>query len=136
MNQQDVEVCKTLGRINRFSFTHGGALPAGSIAGTQFARCVTLVVEIGPDDTAPGTSASTATAAMDHLFDKVWKWGQCANLDKIPLSPTVPACRAVCESNFPVPFTTSWRVATGAKRFSMTTMIAGFSSPPSPRPAR
>jgi hypothetical protein len=73
MNQQDIEVCKTLGRINRFSFTHGGALPAGSIAGTQFARCVTLVVEIGPDDTASGTPASPATAAMDHLFDKVWE---------------------------------------------------------------
>ena len=48
-------------------------MPTGSIAGTQFARCVTLVGEIGPDDTAPGTPASPATAAMDHLFDKVWE---------------------------------------------------------------
>ena len=73
MNQQDIEVSKTLGRINRFSATRGSALPAGSIAATEFARCVTLAGEIGPDDSTPGIPASPATPAMDYLFDKVWE---------------------------------------------------------------
>lgn len=73
MNQQDIEVFKALGRINRFSSTHAAALPAGSIAVTEFARCVTLVKEIGPDDSLPGTPASPATGALEHLFDKVWE---------------------------------------------------------------
>ena len=37
------------------------------------------------------------------------KWGQCANLDRILLPPTLPACPEVSESNFPVPFTTRLR---------------------------
>ncbi len=73
MNQQDIEVYKSLGRINRFSITRGAALPAGSIAAIEFARCVTLVEEIGPDNSVPGTPASPATPALDHLFDKVWE---------------------------------------------------------------
>jgi len=73
MNQQDIEVFKTLGRISRFSITHGAAFPAGCIALTEFARCAVLVEEIGPDDSRPGTPASPSTLAMDHLFDKVWE---------------------------------------------------------------
>ena len=30
--------------------------------------------------------------------------GQCANLDRISLSPTLPACHEVCALNFLVPF--------------------------------
>lgn len=73
MNQQDIEVYKTLGRINRFGSTRAAALPAGSIAAAEFARCGALVMEIGPDDTAPGTPASPATPALEQLFDKVWE---------------------------------------------------------------
>jgi REP element-mobilizing transposase RayT len=63
------------------------------------------------------------------------KWGQGANLDKMIHIPTLTVCRAISESNFQVPFTTSWRVVTDARPFSMTTTTAGFSSPPCPRPA-
>jgi len=73
MNQQDIEVFKTLGRISRFGTTHGTAFPAGCIALTEFARCAVIVEEIGPDDSRPGTPASPSTLAMDHLFDKVWE---------------------------------------------------------------
>lgn len=72
MNQQDIEVYKTLGRINRFGSSHAAALPAGSIAAAEFARCGVLVKEIGPDDTAPGNPASPATPAIEELFEKVW----------------------------------------------------------------
>lgn len=69
MNQQDIEVYKSLARINRFSSTHAAALPAGSIAVTEFTRCVALAKEIGPDNSVPGTPASPATGALEHLFD-------------------------------------------------------------------
>ncbi len=38
------------------------------------------------------------------------KWGQCANLDKIPLSATLPACQGFSVWSFPVPFTIRLRL--------------------------
>lgn len=73
MNDKDNAVIETLGRITRFAVSHLAAFPAGSIATTDFARSAAIAAELIPSDSKPGTPASPATGARNHLFDEVWE---------------------------------------------------------------
>ena len=73
MNDKDNAVIEALGRINRFATAHLAAFPVGSIATADFARSAAIAGELIPSDSTPGTSASAATGARNHLFDEVWE---------------------------------------------------------------
>ena len=73
MNDKDNAVIEALGRVNRFSTAHLAAFPVGSNATTDFARSAAIATELIPSDSTPGTPASPATGARNHLFDEVWE---------------------------------------------------------------
>jgi hypothetical protein len=73
MNDKDNAVIEALGRINRFAAANLAAFPAGSMALTDFARAGAIAAELIPSDSTPGTPASPATGARNHLFDEVWE---------------------------------------------------------------
>jgi hypothetical protein len=73
MNDKDNAVIEALGRVNRFAAANLAAFPAGSIAITDFARSAAIAAELIPSDSKPGTPASPATGARNHLFDEVWE---------------------------------------------------------------
>lgn len=73
MNDKDNAVIEALGRVNRFAAANLAAFPAGSIAITDFARSAAIAAELIPSDSTPGTPASPATGARNHLFDEVWE---------------------------------------------------------------
>jgi hypothetical protein len=69
MTDKDNAVIEALGRVNRFAAANLAAFPAGSIALTDFARASAIASELIPSDSTPGTPASPATGARNHLFD-------------------------------------------------------------------
>ncbi|MBC7979434.1 MAG: hypothetical protein H7Y36_02615 [Armatimonadetes bacterium] len=73
MNDKDHAVYQALERVKRFGATHAASFPTGSIATTEFARGSQIITEIGPVDFQPGTPASPATGARNHLFAEVWE---------------------------------------------------------------
>ena len=72
MNDKDNAVYQALARVNRFGVIHAAAFPPGSHAVAGFARANPLASDIDPDDSTPGTPASAATGARNHLFAEVW----------------------------------------------------------------
>lgn len=73
MNDKDNAVIEALGRVNRFAALHLAAFPADSNATTDFTRSAAIASELIPSDSTPGTPASPATGARNHLFDEVWE---------------------------------------------------------------
>ena len=72
-----------------------------------FARLVTISRAVASLNSGRACGSRVASKICRHtVLIRSGKWGQCANIDKIALFPTLLACHGACASNFPALFTT------------------------------